>query len=1548
MSIIAPSSQPKPRTLIPPWLQGKWGFLGIIFIIYTLLNLVWTYFHWGGPQRISLIANLLSFTPSLLASLLAWHVTAQKSLSTQLRRAWFILGMSFFMFLIGNLVWAYLELVLQVEPFPSIADIFYLAFYPLGLWGLLSLPGTPHNRRERLTLWLDLLSVLTVAAMFVGYFIIVPTAATSNDLLTQLIAPAYPFGSLLMIGGILAVLYRRPSPNTQSALILLLIGMFFFVGGDLAFGYTSLIGTYSPGNWTDASWNVAQLFFGLAALRKVYRDPASEGAPSLTTLRDRLIAWLPPVAVALGYALAVYVVIRNDSRATQWLMASALLLTLLVLTRQITSPAFADLPVRVKMILTFSLVSVLSVILVFATAYLTIRSNLESVVGDRLRADVEFRSKTLGNELSKQLDLMEGFVLGETIESGVSTDNDSYTGDRAAVEAQLQQQALAWNVAPDTDPFVQDVLKNTMAQELVDFYNNFPTHNNLLLTNKYGATIAATARPGSYSQAGEEWWQTAYNEGQGAVYISQPTFDPGTKSLDVVIAIPVHADHSQNVIGVLRTTYHFQNTLDILTLSDLQTKVGFDLLLPNGKLLNHQGTMKSLDSDTLTYLQASQDANYAELNLEGTLQLVSQAPVISPVPEDANLFKNLNWVVMVHEDHALAFAPLQTAGRTALLSTLFVLFLTAGVAVILTQLLVAPISRLTLVAGEIAAGNLSAKPQIEARDEIGLLASTFNTMLETISRTQKELQESETLYRSLVEYSPDMISVHSAGKLLFINPAGVKLLGAKNADELVGHSVLDIIPSDEREYVQHSIEQIQTGTGPTPLFHRKMYRIDGTSFEAEFRAIPISFRSGPAIQFVMRDITERKRLEEQWQKFKLGIEHSTDAVFMTDVDGTIRYVNPAFEKLYGFFWDEAVGQTPRILKSGKADQETYRHFWETLLAKGNTSGELVNRTKDGRLITIEGSATPILDHDGSLVGFLAVQRDVTERKKAEEKIHRLLSQLARQRGELEIRVAERTEELNSLNQVLKSELVERHRLVQSLSDSETRFRLLFESSPDAILLIDPNDSDISWPIIDCNEVACTMNGYTREELIGQSIDLINTTPGNSAEREAYLESLRNHGVLHRDGFHRHKDGHVFPTEVSSSLISFGGRELVLGIDRDITERKQAEKDLSQARDAAEAANRAKSEFLSRMSHELRTPMNAILGFAQLLDMSQKEPLTSSQKERVKQIEKGGQHLLDLINEILDISRIEANRLQISPEPVSIRESVQEVLDLTVPLAIKRHIQIVTRLGGMDVNPFVLADRQRLKQVLLNLLSNAVKYNYDGGSVIITSQLTPADKWRISVTDSGPGISQENLARLFVPFERLNDDQPNVEGTGLGLVLAKRLVELMHGQMGVESTLGAGSTFWLELPPTESPLKRAHLKGGTARLPAMSPTARRILYVEDNVANYELIQEVLADYSQIELFWAMDAKTGIETARQHHPNLILLDLHLGGMDGAEVLRQLKQDKKMAGVPVIVVSADATSGQVERLTSLGAEAYLTKPLNVKHFVRLIDELLGEKAI
>ncbi len=1556
MSIIAPSSQSKPRALIPPWLTGPWGTVGIALIGYLLVFLAWTYFHWGGEERATLIGDLAILPPILLAMITALRVAMQGQLSPRVRRAWLLLGISFLALLLGEISWAYLENVLQVEPFPSIADVFYLGFYPFMLWGLLMLPGAPQNRRERFTFLLDLIIVLTTASMFVGYFLIVPTAAVNNsDLLSQILATAYPILSLMLLGGVIALLLRPPESDTHSMLFLLLIGICFFLTSDLTFGYASLAGTYVVGSWIDVGWNIAQLFAVLAALRQVHSEAIPTTKPSGLRLLETLAKVLPLLAVISSYGLVFYVTIVNFSSAAEWVLVGAVLLTLFLIARQILAPSFINLSVRAKLILTFLLVCVFSVGLVTLFTYLNLRSNLESAVGTNLKAQTEIQAQTVGNLVGKQIDILEGFVLNEALEVQANTANAEYAGDPAIIRAQLQRQNLDWKIAGDNDALVQTVLKSDTTHELREFLQNFPAFTDALLTDKYGATIGATTRPVDYLQENQVWWQAAYHDGQGAIYMGQPMFNPVTRTTTMIIAMPVRSALGSELVGVIRILYNVQDIFDLL--GNPHAGVTSDLLLPSGHLLISSGDIMLLDPDTVARLHATDNINYVQMSLQGTLQLVSQAPVKAPDPEERSAYENLNWILIDHQNPAIALAPVNAARRTAMLTIIFALVLTTGIAMFLAQIFVAPISRLTVVAKQIAAGDLAAKAQVESQDEIGTLASTFNSMLDALSRTQQELQESEALYRSLVDYSPDMILVHRDGKVLFVNPAGVKLLGVKSANEIVNQPVLNIISPEDREFVRQRMKNTRATREPTPLIQQKMHRLDGTSFEAEFKAIPLVHASQPIVQFVMRDITVRKRSEEQ--------------------------------------------------------------------------------------------------------------------------IRQLLAKVEHQKDDLELRVAERTKELNTLNQRLRNELTERQQLMLSLRDSEERFRLLFEASPDAIFLIDPYDPNTAWPIIDCNEVACTMNGYTRGQLIGQSIDILNASPGYLAERGDYLKLVRQKGIHQYEALHRHSAGHLFPVEVSTSIITFAGRELVLGIDRniterkrseealrlseekyrsifenvqdvfyttdyegyivtispsvekhsgyrpeevigkhvrtffmnaedyqkldftvstqgmlndyemvmkrkdgssiyvsvtarvvfdengqpvstegvmrDITERKQAEEALSQAKDAAEAsqrvaeaANRAKSEFLSRMSHELRTPMNAILGFAQLLELSNKEPLSSTQKERVRQIEKGGQHLLDLINEILDISRIEANRMQISPEPVAVRESIEEVLDLTAPLAVKRHIQIVTKLGGMQVSPFVMADRQRLKQVLLNLLGNAVKYNYDGGSVIVTCEQTPLEKWRISIADTGPGISQENLTRLFMPFERVGADQTSVEGTGLGLVLAKRLIELMHGQVGVESIVGRGSTFWVELPSAESPVERLRRTGVTKELKAMSPTARKILYVEDNVANFELIQQVLADYSHFELLWAADAKTGLETVRQCQPNLILLDLHLGGMDGAEVLKQLKQDEETTGIPVIVVSADATSGQVERLTSLGAQAYLTKPLNVKHFVRLVEELLGEKVM
>ena len=373
--------------------------------------------------------------------------------------------------------------------------------------------------------------------------------------------------------------------------------------------------------------------------------------------------------------------------------------------------------------------------------------------------------------------------------------------------------------------------------------------------------------------------------------------------------------------------------------------------------------------------------------------------------------------------------------------------------------------------------------------------------------------------------------------------------------------------------------------------------------------------------------------------------------------------------------------------------------------------------------------------------------------------------------------------------------------------------------------------------------------------------------------------------------------------------------------------------LKAARRAAEAANASKSEFLSRMSHELRTPLNAVLGFAQLLQL---DDLDEHQQESVHQILRGGRHLLDLINEVLEITRIESGNLSLSPEPVRLSEVVREVVELAQPLAAHADVTLVDETTG-DVH--VRADRQRLKQVLLNLTSNAIKYNRPHGSVRIHCDALDEERWRIAVTDTGIGIAAHDRSRVFTPFDRLGVEQTGIEGTGIGLSLSKRLAEAMDGELGMASVEGEGSTFWIELAGSEHAIADDDDDHADA-LPALVGR-RTVLYIEDNPTNLRLIERALERAGDVDVIASMQGSLGVELAVEHRPALVLLDLHLPDTSGETVLQRLRSDPRTAAIPVVVLTADASPGVLDRVRSLGAAACLSKPADLGALRRLLDE-------
>jgi len=407
---------------------------------------------------------------------------------------------------------------------------------------------------------------------------------------------------------------------------------------------------------------------------------------------------------------------------------------------------------------------------------------------------------------------------------------------------------------------------------------------------------------------------------------------------------------------------------------------------------------------------------------------------------------------------------------------------------------------------------------------------------------------------------------------------------------------------------------------------------------------------------------------------------------------------------------------------------------------------------------------------------------------------------------------------------------------------------------------------------------------------------------------------------------------------------------VFAAARDVTDRKRFELELQEtnmelksAKSAAEKANLAKSDFLSSMSHELRSPLNAILGFAQLMQSTAPLP-TASQKESIAHILQAGWHLLKLINEVLDLAVVESGTLSISPDPASLAEVMAECQSMMEPQAQQRGISIT--FPQCDVPFHVNADRTRVKQVLINLLSNAIKYNRERGTVEVTCAVTSPERIRISVKDTGAGLPPEKMTQLFQPFNRLGQEGSAEEGTGIGLVMSKRVVEQMKGVIGVESAVGVGSVFWFELLLTQAPTPAAAPAESTqavpARVAAGTPQST-LLYVEDNPANLALVMQLIARRSDIRLLTAVTGTLGIELARSARPDMILMDINLPGISGIEALKILREDPATAHIPIVALSANAMPRDIKKGLEAGFFYYLTKPINVNEFMDTVDVAL-----
>ena len=522
---------------------------------------------------------------------------------------------------------------------------------------------------------------------------------------------------------------------------------------------------------------------------------------------------------------------------------------------------------------------------------------------------------------------------------------------------------------------------------------------------------------------------------------------------------------------------------------------------------------------------------------------------------------------------------------------------------------------------------------------------------------------------------------------------------------------------------------------------------------------------------------------------------------------------------------------------------------------------------------------------------------------------------------------------------LQAEMRDREGAQAALRESEQRFRNILNNVPIGVIY-----TDLSGQIIQANPRFCELTGYKEAELLVlRPPDY--TFPEDVAE-DARLTAELVRGEIpmyRRNKRYIAKNGGTVWVQAGVSLLRDAqGQPLhIVGVAEDITEHLKLE-EAERAREAAEASNRAKSEFLSRMSHELRTPLNAMLGFAQLLELDQRHPLAPSQQPWVSQIQQAGWHLLEMINDVLDLSRIESGNLRLHTETLHLGPLLAACIAMVEGDAKQRRILIIRELG--EGTATVLGDSTRVKQILTNLLSNAVKYNLEAGRIHIASRVSAHCTVEIAVTDTGLGMTPQQLAELFQPFNRLGRERSGQEGTGIGLVISQRLAELMGGSLKARSIAGQGSSFMLTLPSSTDP-DTARSDFDHTPLPAAEYHRRIVHYVEDNETNVEVMRGILAQRSQVQLEVSVNGLGGLAAIRAQRPDLILLDMHLPDISGMELLRELKADSRTAAIPVVVVSADALAQQIDAAFQAGCTSYLTKPVSVSELLTVIDDLLEQ---
>ncbi|HEY9200961.1 MAG TPA: PAS domain S-box protein [Gammaproteobacteria bacterium] len=784
-------------------------------------------------------------------------------------------------------------------------------------------------------------------------------------------------------------------------------------------------------------------------------------------------------------------------------------------------------------------------------------------------------------------------------------------------------------------------------------------------------------------------------------------------------------------------------------------------------------------------------------------------------------------------------------------------------------------------------------------------------------------QREEQRFASIIEHIPAMIYMKRASDLSFVlfNRASEEFMRVKR-EHVIGKTDADFFPKEQAQSFVRSEREILNKTGFLDIAEEEVDVKGRGRRILHTRKIALKNRDGEAefLLGISEDITEQKQnaalLAESNQLINTVLDSVPVMIAYMDRQMNFVRVNQAYA--------QADYRTPEYF-IGKNHFDLYPHAEnEKLFYRVVETGEAYTcKSKPFEYVCHpergishwDWTLSPVKDADNNVLGVVLSLLNVSEHINAVEALQVSERKLRDLNESLDREIADRTRELET--QLLRNELILNTTLEGYFAvDDHGRIRVV-------------------------NPAFCRLLGYTRQEILSMSIPDFEVME-NPEEVAKHIEQIEKSGHDIFDTKHRCKDGEIKDVEVSVNMVELAGEKMFYAFVRDISARIENERELIAARDEAQRANYAKSEFLSRMSHELRTPMNAILGFSQILRMQE---LASSQMDFIDEIITAANHLLVLIDELLDLSRIEAGNMALAIEAVDARSVLQQAIKIIQPVLTERE---VTLNFECQQTVLMLADRTRLLQIFVNLLSNAAKYNKHRGEIRIECLAVDEYMLRVSFIDTGIGIAAENIDKLFQSFERLGAEKTGVDGTGVGLALSQQLAQLMGGNLGVSSVLGEGSTFWCDMP-----LASYTNQSGSSELAASDTVESLIkdkqvvLYIEDNPANLKVVESLFQYHSNLYLLTANNGVSGLEQAQQYQPDAILLDINLPDINGFNVLSRLRENDRTRHIPVVALSADAMPLDIERGMKAGFTDYLTKPIRLDLLIQTLDKVLKLKS-